>query len=275
MRLTSAVWSAIISFVIIFFSTIVGIYLEDNETIVAAINYGVFGEMGNEQYWSDSLVFLFPILFKISKFLPYIPVFGLFKLLTQFIAFWAISLIAIRNFYKNITYIIILVVAACIFIYDSLFQLHCIRQSILLSFTSLYLHEMYYDNERKLSATPVLLFFFAVITRIHAAALILFAFILYSLLRQSPKYVFRKYWMMLGFTLILLGMYQLNGRFTDNMGRYIEAHFEYPILEKPHIAPLSPQSSSADTARYLGLKSFFFTDTAQFKRDYFHQFVRI
>lgn len=268
-------WSALVSFTVVLLFTISGIYLEDNETIVAAINYGVLGEMGNEQYWSDSLVFLFPPLFHLSKNLPTIPVFGIFKLLTQFTVFWAITVIAIRTFANKVMYIMILVVAACVFLYDSLFQLHCIRQSVLLSFAALYLHSLEYDNNNRLRATPLLLFFFAVITRIHAAALILFAFIAYDVLRKPLGYTFGKYKVMFAFTLMLLGLYQLNGKFTSNMGRYIEAHFEYPILEKPHIAPLTSASKSADTARYLGLKSFFFTDTAQYTREYFHQFVRI
>jgi hypothetical protein len=209
-----------------------GIFLEDNETIVAAINYGVFGKMGTDQFLSDYLTFLLPPLYFLSSLFDSIPVFGIYKLFNTFIAFFLLSFVSLRLLSAcgaswGVSFLYSLLLVA--FFHDSLFQIHCMRHSVILAFGSLLLYRTHWEETQKISVVAITFFFLALLNRIHAATLVLASFLIYDVLVSANlKQVIRMYLLPIIFALALVSIYQLNGRWSNNLGRYMKLTLNMP-----------------------------------------------
>lgn len=257
-----------------------GMYLEDNEAIVAALNYGVFGSMGSEQFFSDYQTFLLPVFYQISCFFPSAPVYGIWKLLLDLLILTVlICYIKKELTLKEVSSKFSQLIAITILIYlllDSLVFQHCIRHSILLSFVALLLNWQSIETERKTSALALLIFFMAVVTRMHAATIMLGLFMAFHFFSGMPvTKIIKHHWVMflMGASFILF--YQLYGIYTPNMGKYIEANYEYAIIEKASLHPLGNMKTARDTAKYVAVKNFLLSDSAEITKAFFAKAVNL
>jgi hypothetical protein len=258
-----------------------GMYFEDNEAIVAAINYGVLGTVSNEQFFSNYHAFLLPVLYKLSMMLPEVPVYGIFKM--SFVIL--INTVLIRIGLSEITMLpqsvriyatVVLILLCFILVSDSQLHLHCIRHSIMLSFAALLLNYQSVKLYGKTSLTAVAIFFIAVNTRSHSSAIMLACFGLFLLLSGMPfTKVIKHYWVMAFIAFAFLAVYHVYGKLTNNMGKYIEAHYEYALIEKPSLYPLSDMKTSKDSAKYEAVKQFFLSDSIQLTIPFFNRVANI
>jgi hypothetical protein len=262
-------------------SAALGMYLDDNEAIVAAINYGVLGEVSNEQYWSDYHTFLLPLLYKLSSALPYIPVFGLWKM--SFVVLINVLVIRIGlgelkglDKHSRIVGFVILPLVCLIIVADNQLHLHCIRHSVMLSFLAFLLNYQKIREQGKTSITAIFIFFIAANTRSHSSALMLGCFTVFLFFSGTPILrIVRHYSAMLLIVLGFLGAYQIYGKYTPNMGKYIEAHYEYALIEKQSLFPLSHMKTARDSAKYLAISNFFITDSAELTIPFFDRVANI
>lgn len=246
-----------------------GMYFEDNEAIVAALNYGVLGKVSNEQFFSNFHAFLLPVLYKLSIMLPKVPVYGIFKISFVLLIYTVLIKIVLAEITilpnserKYATAVLMLL--CFILVSDSQLHLHCIRHSIILSFAALLLNYQSVEKYGKTSLAAVAIFFIAVNTRSHSSAIIMACFGLFLLLSGTPfTKVIKHYWAMVLIAFAFLAVYQVYGNLTINIGKYFEAHYEYALIEKPSLYPLSNMKTAKDTVKYEAVTQFFLSDSIE------------
>ena len=267
---------AILSLVYVAF----GMYLEDNEAIVAAVNYGLFGRFGPEQYASDYQTFLLPVLNYLSLVFRSVPVYGIWKFLYGFLALTSIVYYLInalevhkRGTVFNITIGVLLIL---IFTIDSFFYSHCVRHSILLGFAALAINWQNIDSKGRASKFAIAIFILSVIARMHSAVIILCIFIAFHVLRGlSPIAVLRHHAAMIVIGCGFVFAYQVYGEYNTNFGKYIEANYEYAIIEKASLHPIGTMKTKEDSVKYQALAKFFITDSIEFDKSFFNRAVNL
>jgi hypothetical protein len=83
--------------------------------------------------------------------------------------------------------------------------------------------------------------------------------------------ILKHYWAMALIALAFVAVYQVYGKLTNNMGKYIEAHYEYALIEKPSLYPLSNMKTAKDSAKYEAVKHFFLSDSIQLTIPFFNR----
>ncbi len=245
-----------------------GMYLEDNEAIVAAIHYGVMGALGDEQYFSNFHTFLFPFIYKLGQVFPRIPFYGIFKISFVLLIYTTLFKYVLgeldRYRLKSKINLFIALMLTFVIVSDNVFHLHCIRHSIILSFAAFLLNYQSVIQHGKTSVAAVVIFLIAVNTRSHSSAIMLGCFGAFLVLSGMPiKNIIRHYWVMAAIAAGFLVVYHVYGKYTTNMGKYIEAHYEYALIEKPSLYPLENMKTTKDTAKYIAVSQFFLSDSAE------------
>ncbi|MCW5906381.1 MAG: hypothetical protein KIS94_00840 [Chitinophagales bacterium] len=251
-----------------------GMYLEDNEAIVAALHYGVLDEMGGEQYFSNFHTFLFPAIYQLGRLLPQVPVYGIFKMGFVLLMYAALIRYALgeleRHQLKGSLNLLLLLLLVVIVVSDNALHLHCIRHSIVLSFAALLLNYQSIQRYGKTSAVAVVIFLIAVNTRSHSSAIMLACFGVFLLFSGMPvAKIVKHYWVMGAIAFFFLALYHIYGKYTTNMGKYIEAHYEYVLIEKPSLYPLANMKTAKDSAKYEAISQFFLSDSAELTIPFF------
>lgn len=258
-----------------------GIYFDDNENIVAHIIYGEFGKVGNDMYFNDYHLFLVPIFSYLSAKFKNIPVYGIWYILLNFTWLYAIFLFLIKNYAnKNETKLLTLVT---VFAFVSAITLpfivffHCIKLTVLLGIAALLITQT--GIQKKEQGTyyfGIILFLLSLFTRMHSPVIMLGLFLVTKIaLTKSMFNHLKSFSPHIIASIIFIGWYQIFGILTNNTGRYIEANYEYVILEKKSLLPLNEESSIKDSIKYEALTHFFISDTNEFTISYLKNTVNL
>jgi hypothetical protein len=281
-RISLMMLSAAISGTIaVFIYFVFGIYLEDNNAIGAALLYGEFGPIGNDQLITDYYFPFFYLLAKWCEAWQKWPVYGIVSflqlLLTSF--GWSYLFLSWHRVHKNIWLTIAFLFLLLVLLLDSLIYQHTIRSSLLLAFSGLLIHHQFIvvgSGNGKLTRLAFFLYLTGLIVRMHAPVLVLSLFIgFYCLSGYGVRRVLFEFRYYIFFSALFIGVYQLNGLFDENFGKYIEANYEYAILEKKSFYPLSEMKSAKDSIKYHCIQQFFITDTAEFTKEFFERVVNV
>ena len=110
----------------------------------------------------------------------------------------------------------------------------------------------------------------------HSALIILSIFLAFHVLRGLPLLVtLRRHLAIIMIGVCFVLAYQLYGLYTPNFGKYIEANYEYAIIEKASLYPMSTMKTQVDSVKYTALSKFFFTDSVQFTKEFFTRVVNL
>jgi hypothetical protein len=251
-----------------------GIYFDDNENIVAHIIYGEFGKVGIDMYFNDYHLFLVPIFSYLSAIFKSIPVYGIWYIILNFTWIYAIFLFFIKNYGENNETTLLSLVTVFTFVSAIILPFivffHCIKLTVLLGIAALLITQTGIEKkERKTYYFGIFLFIIGLFTRMHSPVIMLGLFLVTKIaLTKSINNHLKNFSPHIIASIIFIGWYQLFGFLTNNIGRYIEANYEYAILEKKSLLPLNVGSSIKDSIKYEALTHFFISDTNEFTISY-------
>ncbi len=266
--------------ILILIGFVFGVFFDDNEAILSHVIYGEFGRVGNDQYITDYHLFLIPFLAQLSETFPKIPVYGLWYVFIAFLFLFSFIFITIQEVVRLKTrWLDVFIITLLILTYSiqSIVFFHQIRISLLLSFVGIIISQSGISkNNNRQFYFGLLLFLLSLITRMHTPVIILGFYILVKIFTEKDVLKpIKQFSFHIVLSIIILSFYQIPGLFITNTGKYIEANYEYAILEKKSLLPEKDNLSVKDSIKYESLKEFFITDTSEFTIEYLQKTVDI
>ncbi len=255
-----------------------GLYYEDNQNIVASIDYGELGTSPSDQWINDFDFLLTPFFGWLCKTLPQVPVYGYWLLAQLFL--WLFGLINFawvffrRQQQLPLTSVLLFLLLVFFLTLDSITSQHCVRNSILLSYTGLLY--LYYSSRpthgRYLFS--LLLFIVALVVRIHSAVIVLLFFLALQFLANQRKFSsFKKYTLHAAIGFLAIGIYHVNGALTTNQGKIIETRYEWALFDKSSLYPLGGMHTHRDSVKYMALKAILISDSAEMTPEFLKRTV--
>lgn len=263
-------------FALLFFSflyVLFGIYLEDNNNIVAHIVYGELGPVGSDMYINDYHFLQMPFFYWVSQLFPNLPFYGAWYFLHGVLALAGI-IYSLKIFiahdkknYQEISLFILLFFAW--FTYDYVF-FHNIKISLFLGLSGILLSETgIINNEKRAYWWGLFIFTLGLIIRMHSPVLILFLFMTIKIITQREILIIvKQYAFHLILSFVLLATYQIYGLLDTSTGKYFEANYEYAVLEKESLLRENLFENQKDSIKYEGIKNFFLSDADEFTIEY-------
>jgi len=246
-----------------------GFYFEEWQAFMNLTLYGdICTPPFHEVLFSESWFLQIPLLAYVSDYFNNTPVFGywclfiitLYVSLWLFLGFRILSRIIKRGWLLLIAnYILITcIIGIC------LVNVNCTRDSILLTTASLLLYFDFYIFDNRKPKRYLFLFLLGCSMRVNPAVLSLSAMTLFSLVYfrdlKRTFHFLKFHWLFTAISFALVVVVNFN---AHDLGPKVE-DYEYPVLAKSAVVPLSHMKTSVDSMRYLALTQYFLvTDTAK------------
>jgi len=246
-----------------------GFYFEEWQAFMnLTINGDICVPPLHEIFFSESWFLQIPLLAYLSDHFANVPVFGIWCLIiiTLYLSLW--YYLGFRILSRSLKKPGWLLFANFVFTWCimgiCLVNINCTRDSVLLTASSLLLYFDIFVYEDKKQKRYLFLFLLGCSMRVNPAVLVLSAMTLFCLLyfRDIRKtfQLLKWYWL---FTLLSFALVIGVSSTAKDLGPKLEG-FEYPVMGKNAVVPLSAMKSAADTMRYRALNEYFLvTDTAQ------------
>lgn len=267
-------------FFISVFYFVFGIYWEESMKIISAIIYGSISAPPYQAWFEESFLFQPPVFAFLSAHIRGIPVLGLWHF--SLIVFYTSAFLhlSVRLLNRSVPHRPVFVALCSLlmtsaFISTSLIYTHLAREAILIISMSLLLFFDYYQADKKKTAALIVTFFIGCLMRASLGLFVLVAVSLLAFLytRNLKKTIllFRLHWLvaMVCFSIVLGYKF-----YSGNPAVVIEQTYEYALMDRGAIVPVSTMKSVGDSIRYEALTGYFLiSDSAQISLDFIKQVV--
>jgi hypothetical protein len=257
-----------------------GLYWEESMKIISAIIYGSISAPPYQVWFDESFLFQPPIFAFLSAHIKGIPVLGLwhFALVLLYTSvFLHLSVRLLSRFIPRRPFFVAFfsLLLICTFISTSLIYIHLGREAILIMSTSLLLFFDYYQTDKKKPKVLIVSFFIGCLMRVSLGVFVLsaisFLAFLYTRDLKKTLLLFRLHWLLAMACLSIILIYKF---YSNNPAVVIEQTYEYALMDRGAIVPLSEMRSAGDTIRYEALTRYFLiSDSAQISLNFIKQVV--
>jgi len=248
-----------------------GFYFGSYEDYFAAI---VHGDLADPPYdlWRHDIHFLiFPYLARVAAWLPYVPVYGLWLALLNFI--WLACMVWLwlivfeerlraQRWQVVVPFTVFSILLLFFSGFNSIRSFHSDRISILLTGMAVLL--LFYDKKAGKVEYVVyfLVFMLGALTRIHTSFATLGMLLIFFVVEGSAvKSIARKFAPHVVLLGIFLGIYHYYG-FTSHAAKLVETVYDYAIVDQQSLRPLSDMKTGADSAKYMAVTEYMISDSA-------------